>query len=253
MNDSLGDRMKVYESISQNNLLPNCPAIIRVDGKAFHSYTKNMDRPFDYALHQAMVHAALCVIRNSHNIVCAYGQSDEVSFLLIDYKRPQSQQYFDGKIQKISSVTASMFTAFFNAWMMSCMDMAEPKATMSNPAMFDARTFSLPTVTEVENYFYWRYLDCVRNSISMAARSVFSHNQLQNANSEVMKEMLRQEGRSWEDMYDPFKNGWMVTSETDSYLNAIHPSNGKGDNYSTGIKMHILKIIQEYLKEKANG
>lgn len=53
-NDSLGDRMKGYEGVSRNFLTRRVPAIIRLDGKAFHTFTKGMKKPFDSVLTQTM-------------------------------------------------------------------------------------------------------------------------------------------------------------------------------------------------------
>lgn len=48
---SLGDRMKGYEKVSATKLISRMPVIIRLDGKAFHTYTSKCDRPFDSDLH----------------------------------------------------------------------------------------------------------------------------------------------------------------------------------------------------------
>ncbi len=43
--ETLGSRMKKYESISNIYLMPKCPVIIRVDGKNFSRLTKKLKRP----------------------------------------------------------------------------------------------------------------------------------------------------------------------------------------------------------------
>lgn len=42
--DALGDRMKVYEVASRTTLTRRMPVIIRVGGKAFHTWTQELKR-----------------------------------------------------------------------------------------------------------------------------------------------------------------------------------------------------------------
>ncbi len=48
MKDELGERIKNnYENRTRFSLPRRTYSIIRIDGKAFHSYTKGLKRPFD--------------------------------------------------------------------------------------------------------------------------------------------------------------------------------------------------------------
>lgn len=113
-NDSLGDRMKGYEGVSRNFLTRRVPAIIRLDGKAFHTFTKGMEKPFDLVLTQAMQETMKYLCENIQGCVLGYTQSDEITLVLTDYATIQTDAWFGYNIQKMCSVSASMATMAFN-------------------------------------------------------------------------------------------------------------------------------------------
>ena len=208
---SLGDRMKSYEVTSKFKLLKRTPTIIRLDGKAFHTWTKQLKHiepslkhePFSDFLHSCMVRTALFLIKNIQNAVLAYSQSDEISILLNDWKSVKTDQWFDGKIQKISSVSASFATGAFNRGLPYHMDLA----------FFDSRVFNLP-FDEVVNYFIWRQQDATRNSINMLGQYYFSHKDLQEKNTSVVQDMLMKEYNiNWNDLDVWKKRGFCVSKE----------------------------------------
>ena len=83
--DSLGTRMKGYENVSRFYLTKRTPVIIRIDGKAFHTFTRGFERPFDKCLMQTMKETAIYLCKNIGGCKLAYTQSDEISLLLVDY------------------------------------------------------------------------------------------------------------------------------------------------------------------------
>ena len=179
----LGDRMKAYEEAFRQKLPVRMPVIIRLDGKAFHTLTRKCEKPFDVALNNALRDAVLALLEEVPARL-AYLQSDEISLLLIDYNRFESMQWFDGVVQKMASVSASIMGAEFSLrW--------------GKPGYFDARVFAVPE-RDIVNYFIWRQKDCTRNAISAAAQSVFSQNELQGKNSEEMIAMLDSAGKPWQ-------------------------------------------------------
>lgn len=193
---SLDARMKRYELSAHGVLQPRTPVIIRIDGKAFHTYTKGFNRPFSEELHNAMVYTMNMLCENVQNAVFGYTQSDEISILLNDWRKFSTHQWFDGKIQKIASVSASYATGFFNS-----------KIDSKKIAFFDARAFNIPK-EEVLNYFLWRGKDCQRNSMNMLARSYFSHNELQGLNvGQVQHKLFQEKGVNWIYLDDWKKNG----------------------------------------------
>lgn len=199
MNDSLGDRMKSYEQVTRTILLPHSYTILRVDGRAFHSYLRHAEKPYDLDFMSDMQAVAIELCREVSGTVFAYGQSDEISLLLSDVE-PQSQPWFGGVAQKMASVAAGIATA----------SLIGERGIKGRPH-FDARVFTLPSMAEVGNYFIWRQRDAVRNSISMAAQAKFSPKQLHGMNSEQMQEMLwSQHNINWNDYPDAVKRGWLI-------------------------------------------
>ena len=197
VNDELGKRMKeYYENIPKNKLMRRCPVIIRIDGRAFHTFTKGFNRPFDNVLSQSMKETTKYLCENIQGAVLGYTQSDEISILLIDYATLETDAWFDYEVQKLCSISASMATMAFNkAFAHEIAAQSKRIYTeyltdkdsnyidslenaMNKGAMFDARCFNIPK-EEVANYFYWRQLDAMRNSIQMVGQANFSHRELQ--------------------------------------------------------------------------
>lgn len=199
MNDSLGDRIKQYEQVTQTVLMPHSYHVIRCDGRSFHSYLKGAQKPFDEQFISDMMTVGKALFSEISGSVFAYGQSDEISVLFQDLE-PQAQPWFGGRVQKIVSVAASI----------ASLALARARGA-DGDAQFDARVFTLPNVTEVGNYFLWRQRDAVRNSVSMAAQARFSHRELYGKNSGEMQEMLHfHYGINWNDYPDTCKRGWMA-------------------------------------------
>ena len=210
MQDSLGDRLKRYEATTKLRLLRRTPVIIRLDGKAFHTYTKQfntandpslLESPFSHKLHLLMNKTMSGLMSYVQNAVFAYTQSDEISILLNDWKTLTTEQWDGAEVQKIVSHSAAMATGFFN-FTNSCI------STESGPVphnlggipLFDARVFNLP-FEEVTNYFIWRQNDATRNSINMYARHFFSQKQLHGKNtSEVQDMLMLEKQKNWNDL-----------------------------------------------------
>lgn len=218
--DSLGDRMKRYEDVNRHTLTPRMPAILRVDGRAFHSYTRGCDRPFDERLMMAMDRVALKLCHEVTNARCAYVQSDEISILMTDYATHDTQPWFGGNIQKIVSVAASMAAVHLTlespTFHPLCLD--DMMAYGPIPCEFDARVFAMPK-EDVANYFVWRQQDWTRNSLQMLSRSLYSHSELKGKNQAAMHEMCFQKGKNWADLSPVMKNGrWVVKRDTTTFV-----------------------------------
>jgi tRNA(His) guanylyltransferase len=194
--DSLGDRIKGYEAVTAHKLLPGVPLFIRVDGRAFHTFTRGADKPFDEHLINAMGFATQETAKQMSGFKLAYTQSDEATFMLTDYDTYQTQGWFGYELSKVLSVTASTFTAYFNLYY-------QPE---DSPATFDARAFSVP-LEDAPNVFIWRQKDWERNSLQMLARSVFSHKELHGKRRDDIHEMLHGKGINWAELDPRLKNG----------------------------------------------
>ena len=216
---SLGDRMKAYEGVSKMHLLRRTPVIIRVDGKAFHTFTKMITEQNDPSssygpsekFHTCMMDTAFVLCSRIQNCVMAYTQSDDISLLLKDWTKIETDQWFGGNVQKIASVSASIATAYFNyAW-----DAQFPEVS-ADLALFDARVFNIPK-EDVVNYFIWRQQDATRNSINFIGRKHFSHKQMHGKSTSEIQEMLFHEHDcNWND-YATWKRRGSCVIKKDTY------------------------------------
>lgn len=213
VNDELGKRMKeYYESIPKTKLMRRTPVAIRIDGKAFHTFTRGFKKPFDEILIKSMQETMKYLCENIQGCVLGYTQSDEITLILVDYKNLNSSAWFDYEVQKMCSIAASMATMKFNkvfednvynAYPLHAIneENAELVSTYHNAihkgAMFDARCFNIPK-EEATNLIYWRQLDATRNSIQMVGQANFSHKELQNKPCNMIQDMLMTEkGINW--------------------------------------------------------
>lgn len=208
--DSFGDRMKgQYEDRTRFMLPRRTYTILRADGKAFHTFTRRCQKPYDQRLVEAMDAAALALCREAQGSCVGYIQSDEISVLLTDFATITTEAWFDGNLQKIVSVAASIVTAAFNA-------QYSDGTSEHYEAHFDCRAFTIPDPVEVENYFIWRQQDAVRNSIQSLAQSEFSQKELHALNTNQLQEKLFQErGINWNDTPTEQKRGRCVVYTTD--------------------------------------
>lgn len=206
-NDELGKRMKEnYEKISQTRLMRRTPVAIRIDGKAFHTWTKGFKRPFDEILIESMQETMKYLCENIQGCVLGYTQSDEITLILQDYKTLTTEAWFNYEVQKMCSISASMATMKFNDRFNSLFTAKslsdningnheddrylESYAIASRKgAQFDSRCFNIPK-EEVTNLLLWRQLDAMRNSIQMVGRANFSHRELHGKNTSQIDEML---------------------------------------------------------------
>ena len=219
MKDALGDRMKeFYEDRTRIKLPRRTYTIIRIDGKAFHTYTKGLERPFDEGLIEDMNNTTAYLCKNIQGAKFGYVQSDEISLVLTDFDDLGTHAWFDNNLQKMASVAASMATAEFNRLrLMRGFGNYEQTPSQSRAivaqfkmAQFDARVFQIPFIDEVENYFIWRQQDAVRNSISSVAQSLYSPRELNGVKTDQMQELIFQKGINWNDYDFRLKRGAVI-------------------------------------------
>ena len=222
--DDLGTRMKTfYENIPKTRLMRRVPVAIRLDGKAFHTFTRGFQKPFDFVLMDTMQQTMKYLCENIQGCVFGYTQSDEITLILVDYQKFTSDAWFDYEVQKLTSVSASMATMAFNKYFSE--NVVEYNLThdplvkrreglldnyisaVEKGALFDARCFNIPK-EEVTNLIYWRQLDATRNSIQMVGQAHFSHDELQNKTCNMIQDMLMTKyGINWNDFTIPCKRG----------------------------------------------
>ena len=242
--DSLGDRMKGYENINRNHLTKRTPVIIRLDGKSFHTFTKGLDRPFDDILIETMQETAKYLCDNIQGCKIAYTQSDEITLLLTDYEKIDTQGWFEYNIQKMVSISSSMATLQFNRIFLDNVKRFDRNniyykqfednelqtdeykkfkrdekysevlhRNVKTGAIFDSRVFSIPK-EEVNNCFVWRQQDATRNSIQMVGQSNFSHKELHKKSCNMIQDMLfKEKDINWNDYKTPLKIGSCIVKQ----------------------------------------
>lgn len=203
MSDALGDRMKMYEMAEAGRkAMPKLPILLRADGKAFHSFTSRMKRtpeePYHKGLSDLMIHTMLKAVEFT-NARVGYTQSDEISLIILPREREEA--IFGGRFQKLTSIVAAKISVEFAKAMSSFG--VEGKGT----PLFDCRAWNVPNEMEAVNAVLWREQDAMKNSIQMAARTLFSHAEVQDKNSKQLQEMMFQKGINWNDYPAFFKRG----------------------------------------------
>lgn len=224
--DSLGDRMKEnYEDRAKTYLVRRMPVIIRLDGKAFHSFTKGFKRPYDEIFHNTMNATLQYLCENIQGCKFGYTQSDEITLVLTDYDTLTTDGWFDYAVQKMCSVSASMATMAFNKFFASNVAQESKRIyteylndnddsyiealekSLNKGAMFDARCFNIPE-EEVTNCLIWRQQDATRNAIQMLGQCNFSHKELHGKSCNDIQDMLMmQRNINFNDMPTEFKRG----------------------------------------------
>lgn len=224
--DALGDRMKCYEGVPRHFLTRRVPVIIRIDGKAFHTFTRRFDKPFDGLLMRTMQATMQYLCENIQGCVLGYTQSDEITLVLTDYAKITTDAWFGYNIQKMTSIAASMATLEFNRAFeentrvfrrrvnegQTCTgresDLCEAyEKALVKGALFDARVFAVPK-DEVCNCLIWRQQDATRNSIEAAGQAYFSANELHKKTTKMIQDMLWQTHNiNWNDYPVDCKRG----------------------------------------------
>lgn len=250
----LAKRMKEYEKVSRRYLMRRQPVILRLDMRAGHTFCRGFKRPFDEVFIRSMQETAKYLCENIMGAVLSYQQSDEITIVLIDYKKLNSQAWFDNCQNKIESIAASMATMAFNkafarnvrkyeiedmcSLSPQCVEIQQKhkeyidtlRRALDKGAMFDARCFNIPK-EEVTNSIYWRQLDASRNSIQMVGQANFSHKELQNKSCNDIQDMLMtQKGINWNDLLTYQKRGSCCIKE--EYFEPCE--NGKQVKYEEG-------------------
>ena len=254
VHDDLGVRMKTfYEQIPKTKLMRRTPVAIRIDGKAFHTFTRGFQKPFDEILIKSMQETTKYLCENIQGCVLGYTQSDEITLILVDYKNLNSDAWFDYEVQKMCSIATSMATMVFNRVFEKRVDNFELKHLVNlddcieydcdanrqlvevyynaieKGAMFDARVFNIPK-EEVTNLIYWRQLDATRNSIQMVGQANFSHKQLHGKSCNMIQDMLMTEKNiNWNDFPTHQKRGSCCIKEYYFEERVVHNMQGSPD------------------------
>lgn len=224
MKDELGNRIKTYYEDRTRIYLPRRTyTIIRIDGKAFHTYTQGLKRPFDQELIDDMNQTTAFLCKNIQGAKMGFVQSDEISIVLTDFDKLTTSAWFDGNVQKMASIAASLATSKFNQlrtlralknadYDLTALECRNFEHDVENIklAHFDGRVFTIPSREETLNYLIWRQQDTTRNSISSVAQSLYSHKELNGKTTDQMQELIFQKGLNWNDFSTGQKRGRII-------------------------------------------
>ncbi|KAH8100807.1 Thg1 C terminal domain-containing protein [Cristinia sonorae] len=141
-----------------DSLLPNTYIVVRVDGHAFHRLSQDHQfiRPNDDRALQLMDHAAKDVMKEFTDIVMAFGESDEYSFLFRKTSTAHKRRH-----AKILSIVTSTFTSSYAFHWSKYL----PNTPLQYPPTFDARVVLYPSAKEIRDYFSWRQSDTHVNNL----------------------------------------------------------------------------------------
>lgn len=202
----LDKRMKGYEKEYSRKCIPMLPVFARLDGRSFHAFCKDMEKPFDENFRISMKETLYYLMVETQARV-GYTESDEITLMWYTDNN-KSQIFFDGKINKMNSILAAMCSVRFNQ---SCKDVElydSDYDDLRKAPLFDCRVWQVPNKIEATNVFVWREMDSVRNSIQLAGQHFFSHNELHKKSCNEIQEMLFQKyDINWNDYPSEFKRG----------------------------------------------
>jgi tRNA(His) guanylyltransferase len=244
MKDELGNRMKEYEMAEAGaRLMPRLPICARIDGKRFSKFTEGLARPYDLRLSRLMVETAKHLVEETVARI-GYTQSDEISLVWLE-EDPKTQSFLDRRVQKLTSILASMTTAFFNKHLSTAIpERAEAMA------LFDCRVWAVPSKDEAANVLLWRELDATKNSVSMATRAYYPHSDVVDQDNAAMHELLFKKGVNWNDYPPFFKRGTFVRRQatersfTSTELDALPPQHAARRNPNLMVTRTALSELE---------
>lgn len=181
-------RMKIYESVTDYSLIPRVPVYARLDGRAFHTFCRGLDRPFDMEFFSLMK-AVTKRLHAETNAELSFCQSDEISLV---FRSPEKMP-FGTRLFKIQSVLAGMASAAFCVLGAECASEKIRCKVRKTMPHFDCRVCQMP-LDECANMVLWRSQDAAKNSITQLALAHFSAAQIHRRNGDEKIAMLREKG-----------------------------------------------------------
>lgn len=270
--DSLGDRMKRYETVSKTSLVSRMPVILRLDGCHFHTFTRGFQKPFDEVLMKTMKDTMKYLCESIQGCVFGYTQSDEITLVLVDYQNINSSAWFDNEVQKMCSVASSMASMVFNKIFKENYQLAYSideindktidfetynshqalrstyERAIKNGAYFDCRAFNVPK-EDVCNCVIWRQKDAERNSIQALAQANFPHKELQNLNcNQLQDKLFIEKDINWNDLSVDKKRGSACIKQKYSFTNQ-HGEETIRTRWIIDNNMPILTQDRQYIEK----
>lgn len=246
---SLAQRIKEYESCHDYKIIAKLPIIIRIDGKNFHRVTQNLQKPFSKEMWQLMAHTMLATATEIQGCIIGYQAWDEFTLVLRNDLTPDSEPWFDNRIQKLISSSASLATYSFK----EAFDSYYPELNLVGPVLFDAKVFAVPNITEAVNCLIWRQQDCISNSINLVSEYELSKKlgrkdalETLKGKSEAEKKSILLEdcGVDFEEMYSSaFRRGLVAAKMP---ISPIEIKNS-GQKWALNMDLPIFTENQEFI------
>ena len=149
--DELDQKMRLFEELNDQFVLPNIFIVARLDGRSFTRLTKEVHQfkaPYDAKFRDYMIETVKNLMNCGFRIIYGYTQSDEISLLF-----HPDENSFQRKVRKLNSVLAGEASAKFSL-------------LLKDIACFDCRISQLPNIELVIDYFRWRNEDAHRNALN---------------------------------------------------------------------------------------
>jgi len=183
------------------------PLLARLDGRAFHTFTRDLRRPYEPGMSTAMIETTRYLVHEMTALI-GYTQSDEITLAWYEPSQSLSDYAFDGRFQRFASVLAGMASARF------CQLVVEhlPAKVRETPH-FDCRVWQVPALQDAADVFVWREDDATKNSITMAAGALLGPRARRQALGHK-QDMLWQKGVNWNDFPSFFKRGTYLQRRT---------------------------------------
>jgi tRNA(His) guanylyltransferase len=209
MTEGLDDRCKRYElAEAGRSAMRGLPLLARLDGRAFHTFTRGLRRPFEPGMSTSMIETTRYLVQEMTALI-GYTQSDEITLAWYEPSSSTSEYAFSGRFQKLASVLAGLASAKFVQLVAKHL----PSKADETPC-FDCRVWQVPTLADAADVFVWREDDASKNSVSMAASAHYSDAELDGKNGSQKQEMLFGKGVNWNDYPSFFKRGSYLQRKT---------------------------------------
>jgi tRNA(His) guanylyltransferase len=208
-NDGLGDRCKAFEMAEAGRrAMRGIPLLARLDGRAFHTFTRDLRRPYDPAMTTCMIETTRTLVHETQAAV-GYTQSDEITLAWFEATQSESDYAFDGRFQKLASVLAGLASARFCQLLVTHLP-----AKAGELPHFDCRVWQVPTLDDAVDVFIWREDDATKNSVSMAASALYTDRELFGKDGAAKQDLLHARGVNWNDYPAAFKRGTYLGRRT---------------------------------------
>lgn len=242
--ETLGERMKAYESQSDYVIQPGQQWLMRLDGSSFSKLMKRLgaEKPFDEKIMAVMTEVSKALLAR-FNFVTVYTQSDEITCIpnLIQDQQIEADNMFNLRLQKLCSVVASYASVVFYKQLM----LYFPEYDASIP-VFDARVISVPSVQEVLNCLIWRQRDCIKNAKNLVGQQFFSPRELNKLTSDQqIAKVLEEKDVSFESYPAEFRNGILIKRVLMEF-EGINEATGESVKYWRGKAVVFSQILGPY-------